>query len=622
MKKIDKIIFKNFKAFNGEQEIDFNSKNLLLYGENGSGKSSIFWGIYTFLQSTTKKQDKIKDYFVQFDEANPLTFSSLKNIYATAADEAFVELHTKDEIIRNTTVDYIKYTDSTTDIDKNNLLISMANAASDFINYKFLHNFYNVTHKQEINLWKVFEHDIFPFYRRTETDKYYQEEILSLTKGVPRSLRTGRKRSGGPRTQYEEKITNLNGRIDLFLEEIQNNANSFLKEYFFDNNDKIELNLTFKDKLAYNKIDNNRHDYSIILSLKFFDEINNRWISIKRPQSFLNEAQLTRIAIAIRIGALQTRVTTSDYKILCLDDMLISLDMGNREKVIKTFLNTDKLPALNYFDEFQKVIFTHDKAFYNLCKQRIKLSLDESQWLFKEIYLDTSKVPQRPYIEKNSDYFERAEKHLKAFDYPACANALRQGFENIIFNFLPDNSKLTIDRSTKTTTGKQFNDLLTELKNIHTANSVSTDIITDLFVYKDHILNPFSHDNIDTPAYREELEKLLELVPKVKILHTVTLKEIKDANSIIKFIDTDSTGELTTYEIFLKEHLKQFTLLDGNKYLNKCEVIVLKKISSDGTVTPLGNQYKNLKKCITRLSSFLGKTYANDDEIISKLDLN
>lgn len=42
-------------------------------------------------------------------------------------------------------------------------LIQELNLASDFINYKLLHNFYRASHKQEVNLWPVFERDTFPF---------------------------------------------------------------------------------------------------------------------------------------------------------------------------------------------------------------------------------------------------------------------------------------------------------------------------------------------------------------------------------------------------------------------------------------------------------------------------
>ena len=624
MKKINSIKFKNFKAFYDEETIQLDGKNLLVYGENGSGKSSIFWGLYTFLQSSGKDLKDITKYFDFFDERKPETFDSLKNIFATEQADAFIELETIDNL-NVKTIHRIDKTSANTNSTADTT-ISIANASSDFINYKLLHNFYNVTHKQEINLWEVFRRDIFPFYRVNENvgEKYFRERIDIITKDVPRTIK-GRVSPVGdrPQTVFVDKINALNSDIINFLIDIERNANDFLKSHFFDGADVLKMQLTYDETIDYGSIKSkNTNDYSIRLDVQIWDNNATNWKTIKRPHSFLNEAQLTRVAIAVRIGALQTRLQNRDYQILCLDDMLISLDMGNRDKVIQAFLNTENKPTLSFFDKFQKLIFTHDKGFYNLCKQRIKLSLDEKDWHFKEIYVDTDKIPQRPFIDNSTDYFTRAEKHLKAFDYPACANALRQGFENVVFNFLSDSDRLTLDKTTRTTTGKQFNDLLTELKNIHELNKVPTAIIADLFVYKDHILNPFSHDNIDTPAYKEELEKLLALVTKVQVLHTELLKEAKDKHSVIKLRDTNAAGEVITYEIFLKEHLKRHTLLDGNKYFNKCEVIALKMIKADGTVTALNNPYENFKKCVTRLATFLGKTYASDDEILSKIDLS
>ena len=63
---IDKIILRNFKAFPNEEDgivITFKNKNVLLYGENGSGKSSIYWSLYTLFQSSSKSESQIQKYF-------------------------------------------------------------------------------------------------------------------------------------------------------------------------------------------------------------------------------------------------------------------------------------------------------------------------------------------------------------------------------------------------------------------------------------------------------------------------------------------------------------------------------------------------------------------------------
>lgn len=54
MYRIKEITLENFKFFYGKRKLDFERKHILLYGENGSGKSSIYWALYTFFQSVFK----------------------------------------------------------------------------------------------------------------------------------------------------------------------------------------------------------------------------------------------------------------------------------------------------------------------------------------------------------------------------------------------------------------------------------------------------------------------------------------------------------------------------------------------------------------------------------------
>ena len=49
--KIESLKVQNFKFFNEEFTLPVNCKNVLLYGENGSGKSSIYWSFYTIFQA-------------------------------------------------------------------------------------------------------------------------------------------------------------------------------------------------------------------------------------------------------------------------------------------------------------------------------------------------------------------------------------------------------------------------------------------------------------------------------------------------------------------------------------------------------------------------------------------
>ena len=74
--KITKIEIKNFKAFRGADIINLNEdsqkgQNLLLYGENGSGKTSLYKALELFLESS--ENDSLK--FILSSVSKPPCFS-------------------------------------------------------------------------------------------------------------------------------------------------------------------------------------------------------------------------------------------------------------------------------------------------------------------------------------------------------------------------------------------------------------------------------------------------------------------------------------------------------------------------------------------------------------------
>ncbi|MCK4406470.1 MAG: AAA family ATPase [Bacteroidales bacterium] len=87
MKRIKKIEINHFKGLYGKHEIDltYKGKNLMLYGENGSGKSSIAKAIRLFFQSSVEDIDisEYENIFIQNTEQNTgfikLTFGDAGN---------------------------------------------------------------------------------------------------------------------------------------------------------------------------------------------------------------------------------------------------------------------------------------------------------------------------------------------------------------------------------------------------------------------------------------------------------------------------------------------------------------------------------------------------------------
>jgi len=452
MRRIKELSIQNFKAFQQEEVFDFGKKgkNVLVYGNNGSGKSSVFWALYTLLQSSTKDDVGVQKYFKDYKESDRDTHQTLKNVFMGEDEESFIKLTSIDTETNKEETYTISHDVINTNKDEDTIIQEL-NLASDFINYKLLHNFYRGSHKQEVNLWPVFERDIFPFL--TEGTQNWLEDIIKeKTKDVPRSPK-GAVASKGRKQRYNGELDALNQKIQDLLTEIQDNANAFIKDEFFNGEDVIKIKLTFTQKFKFENVrynlwgkdrDGHRHDQlRIKLSVEIFEEEPEpHWKSIERVQSFLNEAQLTRIAIGIRIGALRTRpLEAAKFKVLVLDDMLISLDLSNRMDVVRIILNKEEKESLKFFDGFQKFILTHDKGFFNL----IRRNTDEEDWVYYKFHKDESDNSP-PEIEPDLTPLQEAIKHFEKSEFEKCGNELRKEAEAILTSYLdPEMKKINSD---------------------------------------------------------------------------------------------------------------------------------------------------------------------------------
>jgi len=534
MKRIDKIRIKNFKAFPELQEFDLKCKNLLVYGDNGSGKSSLYWALYTFLQSSEKTIDHVNKYFVRYVENDIDTFQSLRNIFSNE-DESFIEIEMKSESPIRISQDNIS--------DVLTASVKEANKASDFINYKLLQNFYNSTHKQELNLWNVFERDIFPFLQFPADGITYYEKLSNLCLCLPKD-NNGQyyRRDSSFYAQYQQKIAHFNKNLSILLGNITVQANNFLRKKFDIVN--IEIILEYTRELKWDADDCRSFTKpEIKLSIK------NENICIHRPQSFLNEAVLSQIAISVRFGALLTRLASSDWKILVLDDMLISLDMSNRMKVSEIILEDDDL------GDFQKIIMTHDKGFFDILKSRT----NSLEWEYLNIYKDDT-IRSKPIVKSDKTELEKAKEFFESNEFDACANYLRKETEKILKHYLKkelknefetltsligraknaieserlarfkklfkyDNSlleKLKIDLECDTDLSEAEKGRLRSIRhNIvnfmiqeTTQQTKLTCLLDELSSIKDRILNPGSHGN-SVPLYSQELQAAIHVVEQL-----------------------------------------------------------------------------------------------------------
>lgn len=613
-KGIHRLTIKNFKAFPAEQHFDFEGKHVLIYGENGSGKSSIYWALYTLLQSSIKAKKTDKYFKVDGKE-------SLLNIN-TDKDDGKIEMQLVDQVDEKTSFLLDKNGFQTTETAENRL--GEMNLNSDFISYRLMMNIFNIKHSETVDLWNMFEKEVLPFL---ENDKQQNWNDLynNIIKTRPYALRGGKLKDTDPNSKifkdYQTNIEDFNTILTPKIKELtdkdaitgKNKITSIYENFFGQTEDKsysfdiISLPLKFEKKTYQEERSGEKYEYE---ATKFWDivppqlllkvEENNK--SIEKPQSFFNEARLTRIALAIRLAILETRPKSFEHKILVLDDLLISLDMSNRELVLEMLLK-------RYQADYQLIILTHERSFFQLVKRKVEkevLRINrntnaknklEDIWKLYEIYehFEEEKGYNIPKVFGYDNILRKAKRHFKNKDYPACANYLRSYLESWFQSFLPSNKQK--DTSTKANY-TMLNDLTEKAARPYFGEiGFDTKVLDDIIECKDVLLNPLSHSSSAySEVYKVELEKVFEIVDKR--LPQIKNDPIFEANQIIRLDIHTEEGTLFKLYWSISDDYRLFKDIDKTSWVdtNFKATFALNKSDIGGTIN---NSQKHTTKLIT-----------------------
>ena len=582
MQRISKVTLTNFKFFYGSVDLDFNRKNILLLGENGSGKSSIYWGLYTFLQSVFKTKDiDIQKYF---NLANP---QNLINRFAAedAQSSIVVEFEDDDE---TKTVKTISFPTINT---KTGSFVREMTSTSDFINYRLLLSIYNFSHRDQIDLFPLFEWDIFMFItfsgNRNANDLWQH-----LANGMQ------------PRTPmrhpdyiaFQQTITAFNTEFNTYLGTIIERANEYLQQEF-----KEDFKIKFQyvpctyDAFVVGSTTKRDHESippKILLTVDFAHaRFDNGSSTIDRPHSFLNEARLTSIALSIRFAILDEKYIEVAPKILVLDDLLISLDMSNRDTVLDLILKE--------FKKYQLIIMTHDRLFFELAKHKIT-KLKDQEWKYLEMYGTVRDGIPQPFITPSETYLEKAKKYYCLKDYEAAGNFLRKEAESFCKEFLPKRKQITPDY-----TFYDLNGLINQCVLFAKANNLESEVFEKLDSHRKFVLNPVSHDSYDVPKYNSEIGKCIETLDALrKIEYAFVLKKGDE----VEFTLTDVNGtDIYKFELTIEEDVKLVKETGKDSILVKGMInfLVFKN------TVPMQT---SLQHAITGVKDFYDKNYEKSDK--------
>lgn len=483
MAGIKEIEIEGFKAFPNKFSLELD-KNLLMYGENGSGKSSIYYALHALLQSVYKSDHGAKYFRHEDSEENLINIYKLDDVKNNGF-KPHIKITLDNEHQWELSRDGLSSTPDTADDSELRLL----NKTSAFINYSYISRFRSARNSETINLWNVFIKDILPFYVPTGTDMTLADAYYNLVEN-PYPYRVRR------------DIDVFNDNLSKFINEINRNASDIYNKYFKDE-DEVDALIQVKYARDDDEIENPHHEEFQLSYRQQKAKSTYVWRypkiglhivvgdkAILKPQSFFNEARLTAIALAIRFACLQSG-KPQEGQFLALDDMLISLDMSNRMKVIRYLLD-------DMADKYKIYLFTHDKLFFEYLKHKSKKS--SSKWSYVELYMQDSKDP---YKRTSKTYMEEADHYIKQHKYEIAGNFLRKEAEYFCKRFLPLKWQYTKEYCLL-----DLNGLINNSKKFAEESGISdTTLFDELDNHRKFILNPASHDSYDIGKYEYEIKQ-------------------------------------------------------------------------------------------------------------------
>lgn len=391
--KIKTLTLNNFRAFPGPESQTFtlDGKNLLVYGENGSGKSSVFHALKTF-----------------FSFGLPNNVGETCNVFSGVLAH-WLEVEFDDG---QPPAHWDGWPTPTRQPDIRVLQAALRRGCLD---YKSLLDTNYGQGDDTINLLQIAVGPLLGDYS-VPVSGGGTETIANLWEAVVQAKPTynSKKQIAG----VNDACLAFNQGFSLALEAIQREVDRLLND--------LPVEKLFLNSLNFSGVfyDRDARDFG---GTTLEPVLSLRGHPIDRPQHFLNEARLSALALAIYLAGRLTSVPTggSDLKLLVMDDVLIGIDLSNR------------LPLLGLlherFADWQIVLLTHDRLWFEMARMHTEPG---KQWNYVEIYESLCPIRAIPCPTVRSadrtaaqGYLNDARRFLADSYLPAAANYARSGFE-------------------------------------------------------------------------------------------------------------------------------------------------------------------------------------------------
>lgn len=557
----------NFKFFYGEENLKLDKKHTLIYGENGSGKSSIYWALHCFLHSTLKPNAaSVQKYFLPISRND----ESIKNRYAQDTEKSGVSITLEHD-------DFSRYANINAEISdsvvntQTSPEIKLMTLSSELINYKVIYNMYLATNKSTIKLFSYFEKNLMEFIDfdqdlTTVSGSRLSRNSLEWWRYIKDGVQPYTTMTDPRYIQFQNHVAIFNRKLNDYLQLITGEANRILNEDFGEN---------FKFKFQYTPAIYNDFKYKNgqphgrtrettapeIELLVILPDLHGVASEIKRPQSYLNEARLSAIAIAIRLAILKERYIEEAPRIMVLDDLLLSLDLGNRSSLLKVLLK-------KYAPLYQLIILTHDRVFFDCVLNHLS-DEEQKKWCILEMYETEKDKKKVPTVIQYQTALSKAYSYFKgincSIDYNACGNNQRQALEELFKKQFEAYSLRNEKGEIVQTNGLMIAGCIANAKSMYSKIGFDTDLLDELEIHRKQSLNPTSHHNPQSNFYKSEILRTFEIID---ILNSHKIEKLVPHDSAITLFVECEDGTEYSYTIKTLDDILVYKAPNNGYFLN------------------------------------------------------
>lgn len=468
--RIKRLTLTDFRAFPGPTpaHFDLEGKNLLVYGENGSGKSSIFHALGGF-----------------FALKPPRALREHKNVFSRLPDtdcKVALEFADGSPAVEWTVASHPGSLRAKT----SDVRVTEAALRRACLDYRALLDTNYRQGNGPINLFDIaVEHLLrdYPVTVAGGTSTTIGELWSKVLASKPD------KHTSAALTRINQACVDFNTAFRSAFPALVPLVNELMQLLGWKD---VEIKGFNTPGLTYNKarLKQNR----TIDGQKLEPELSFRTHPLPTPQLFLNEARLSALGLSIYLaGRLACTPTTPStaLKLLVLDDVLIGLDHSNRLPMLDV-LNTK-------FTDWQIVLLTHDRNWFDLARSH----LPEPGWKCVEVYEGdgAAKAPipiVRPTQNKPARALLGKAKELIATPYvEAAANYARQAFELGVRKACELKSiEMRYTTDPKAHQAQDFLDKLKQWEVTGRMKQADWDVaMQKLETLKNVVMNPYSHPN-------------------------------------------------------------------------------------------------------------------------------